>query len=39
MILLSINNFLMHLFNICNPYKKNIYVFIDGCTSINKINT
>ena len=38
MILLSLINFMKHLYNICDPYGKNIFICIDGCVSINKIN-
>ena len=38
MVLLSLNNFLKHLYCICDPEGKTLYICIDGCTSINKLN-
>lgn len=38
MILISVNNFIKHLYFICNPSDKIIYICIDGCTSLNKLN-
>jgi 5'-3' exonuclease len=38
MIYISINNFIKHLYSICDPQDKYIYICIDGCTSINKLN-
>lgn len=38
MILISVTNFLRHLYNICDPQDKTVYIFIDGCTSLNKLN-
>ena len=38
MVDICINNFIKHLFYICDPQDKNIYICIDGCTSLNKLN-
>ena len=38
MIYVVLINFTKHLFNICDPRDKIIYICIDGCVSINKIN-
>ena len=38
MVLVSVNNFVKHLYSISNPEDKNIFICIDGCTSINKMN-
>ena len=38
MTLIASVNFIIHLYNICDPADKTIYIFIDGCTSLNKLN-
>ena len=38
MILICVNNFFKHLFQICDPKDKVIHIYMDGCASLNKLN-